>query len=283
MKTKLAHLFICLVAFPVLAVSPSGRIEVGVAAYTFRRLTALEAIEKTKECGGEVIEFFFWQRLSPEQPKVVTDMNLADEHIAALRAKLKATGVRAVNAYFNNTPFKDKDGVEAGVRKMFEFARKLGLRGLTGEPPVEHLDLIEKFVKEYDIQLCFHNHPKDPKRPHYRNWDPAYLASLMQKRDRRMGFCVDTGHLSRSGIDPVEAIKLLGPRVLSLHLKDVREAQYGSPDVPYGQGVGNITGVLAELKRQGFRGHIAVEYEQITDHLLDDVKHCVKFIRTHLQ
>jgi len=243
----------------------------------------MEAIEKTKECGGEVIEFFLWQKLSPEHPKLIVNAELADEHIAALKAKLKATGVRAVNAYFNNAPFQDKDGVEAGGRKLFEFARKLGLRGLTGEPPVEHLDLIEKLVKEYNIQLCFHNHPKNPKRPEYRNWEPAYLLSLMKNRDPRMGFCVDTGHLGRSGIDSVETVKLFGPRVLSVHLKDVKEAQFGSPDVPYGQGIGNIAGVLTQLKKQGFRGHVAVEYEHVTDHLLDDVKHCLNFIRTHKQ
>ncbi|MBI5394993.1 MAG: hypothetical protein HZA91_06805, partial [Verrucomicrobia bacterium] len=139
---------------PVMAAAgprPAG-IEVGIATYTFRHLTAFEAIEKTKECGGDVIEFFLWQKLSPQHPKVVVDMNLSDEHIAVLKAKLKATGVRAVNAYFNNAPFQDKANAEANVRKLFEFARKLGLRGLTGEPPVDQLDLVEKMVKEYDIQ-----------------------------------------------------------------------------------------------------------------------------------
>lgn len=273
----------CLAVLVAQAAPPPEKIEIGVAAYTFRHLTAFEAIEKTKECGGEVIELFLWQKLSPENPKVVVDPNLSDEQIAALKAKLQATGVRAVNAYFNNAPFQDKAGPEAGARKLFEFARKLGLRGLTGEPPIEHLDLVEKLVKEYDIQLCFHNHPKNPKKPDYRNWEPAYLLSLMEKRDPRMGFSVDTGHLARSGVDPVETVKLFKGRVLSVHLKDVKEAQPGSGDLPYGQGIANIAGVVAELKRQNFRGHLAVEYEHTTDHLLDDVKHCLNFMRNHLK
>ena len=260
---------------------PSG-IEIGVAAYTFRHLTAFEAIEKTKECGGDVFEFFLWQKLSPENPKVVLDMNLSDEHIAKLKAKLKATGVRAVNAYFNNAPFQDKAGAEVGVRKLFEFARKLGLRGLTGETTPDQLDLVEKLVKEYDIQLCFHNHPHNPKKPEYLNWDPKYLYSLMEKRDPRMGFSVDTGHLVRSGIDVVETLKLYKGRAHSVHLKDIKEARFDSEDVPYGEGISNIAGILAELKRQNFRGHVAVEYEHTTDHLLDDVKHCITFMRNHL-
>ena len=266
---------------PVVEDTSPAKFEVGCSAYTFRHLTAFEAIEKTKECGADVIEFFLWQKLSPEHPKVVLDMNLPDEHIEALKAKLKATGVKAVNAYFNNAPFQDKANVEANVRKLFEFARKLGVRGLTGEPPPDQLDLVEKMVKEYDIQLCFHNHPKNPKKPDYLNWEPKYLLSLMEKRDPRMGFSVDTGHLARSGVDSVETLKLFKNRVLSVHLKDVKEAKHDSEDLPYGQGISNIKGILAELKRQGFRGHVGVEYEHTTDQLMDDVKYCINFMRTN--
>ncbi len=255
--------------------------DVGVAAYSFRNGTAFEAIEKTKACGGDVIEFFLWQKLSPEHPEVILNQDLSDEHIAALKAKLQASGVKAVSAYFNNAVFQDKDKAEANVRKLFDFARKLGLRGLTGEPPADQLDLVEKMVKEYDLQFCFHNHPKDPARPDYKNWNPAYLITLMEKRDPRMGFSVDTGHLSRSGVDTVETFKLFKGRTLSVHLKDVKEAKKESIDLPYGQGIGNISGALAELKKQGFHGHVVVEYENITDHLLDDVKFCLAFIRSH--
>ena len=271
-----------LLAFGMAAMGArSDGFDVGIATYSFRNGTAFEAIEKTKACGGDVIEFFLWQKLSPEHPDVILNLDLSDENLAALKAKLQETGVKAVSAYFNNAVFQDKDKAEANVRKLFEFAHKLGLRGLTGEPPVEQLDLIEKMVKAYDIQFCFHNHPKDPARPDYKNWNPSYLVTLMEKRDPRMGFSVDTGHLSRSGVDTVETIKLFNKRVLSVHLKDAREAKKESIDLPYGWGISNIAGILAQLKSQGFHGHVAVEYENITDHVLDDVKFCVAFIRSH--
>lgn len=255
--------------------------DVGVAAYSFRNVTAFEAIEKTKNCGGDVIEFFLWQKLSPERPDVTLNQDLSDEDLAALKAKLQACGVKAVSAYFNNAVFQDPAQAETKLRKLFAFAQKLGLRGLTGEPPVEQLDLVEKLVKETGLQFCFHNHPKNPAKPEYKNWDPGYLAGLMANRDPRMGFSLDTGHISRSGLDAVETVKQLGARVLSVHLKDVKEPKKESIDVPYGQGIGNIAGVLAELKKQGFKGHAVVEYENITDHVLDDVKFCLNFIRSH--
>ena len=165
------------------------------------------------------------------------------------------------------------------MEQLFAFARRLGLRGLTGEPPAAYLDQVEQMVKKHDIRLHFHNHPRDPAKPDYRNWDPAYLLSLMEGRDPRMGFSLDTGHLSRSGVKPVEAVRLLGTRIHSVHLKDVKEAVKESGDVVYGQGIGDMAGVLAELRRQGFTGHVAVEYENLTERLLDDVRACIAFIR----
>jgi len=255
--------------------------DVGIATYSFRNVTAFEAIERTKACGGDVIEFFLWQKLSPEHPEVILNQDIAEEHLTALKAKLQASGVRAVSAYFNNAVFRDKAKAEANTRKLFAFAQKLGLRGLTGEPPVEQLDLVEKLVKETGLQFCFHNHPKNPAKPEYKNWDPVYLSGLMANRDPRMGFSLDTGHISRSGLDAVAAVRLLKGRILSVHLKDVKEAARESIDVPYGQGIGNIAGILAELKKQGFKGHVAVEYENITDHVMDDVTFCIGFIRSH--
>jgi sugar phosphate isomerase/epimerase len=260
-------------------VGTTGGFVVGCAAYTFRQGTAFEAIDKTKACGGKVIEFFAWQKLSAETGDVKLDENLSDENIKRLKAKLDDAGIQAVNCYVNNAHFAAGNKDESGPRKVFEFARKLGLRGLTGEPPEDQLDIVEKLAKEYDIQFCFHNHPKDEKKPDYRNWEPAYVLSLVKNRDRHIGVCVDTGHLVRSGIKPVDAIKTLGNRVLSAHLKDLNDWKPDAIDQPYGQGVADIKGVLAELKRVGFKGHIAIEYENTTDHLLDDVKQCIEFVR----
>ena len=261
----------------VLAVTAGAEtFEAGVSAYSFRQVTAFEAIDKAKACGAEVIEFFLWQKLSPEHPEVILNQNLSDENLAALKAKLQASGIRAVNAYFGDIGKTEED-----TRKLFAFAKKLGLRGLTGEPPADRFGLVERMVKEFDIQLCFHNHAKNPDKPQYRNWDPVYLMGLMEGRDPRMGFSVDTGHIYRSGMDPVAYLKTVKGRINSVHLKDVKEAKYGSPDLPYGQGVGNIPAVLAELKNQGFKGHVGVEFDAVSPQVEQDVKQCLDFIRRH--
>lgn len=250
--------------------------EAGVCMYSFRKYTAFEAIEKARDVGAPVVEFFLWQKLSPQNPDVTLNQNLADEHIAALLAKLKECKVTAVNAYVSNFGKSEDE-----MRKLFEFAKKLGLRGLTGEPPVERLDAIEKFVKEFNIQLCFHNHAKNEQRPNYRNWDPEYLMGLMKDRSPLMGFSVDTGHIYRSDMDPVEYLKKLEGRVISVHLKDVKERKSGSPDLVFGKGVGDIPAILKELKRQGFSGHIGIEFDTAGEQVEQDVKECLEFIKKH--
>ncbi|MEI7733611.1 MAG: sugar phosphate isomerase/epimerase [Verrucomicrobiota bacterium] len=251
--------------------------EIGIATYTFRNFTVAEAIQKTKEVGASVIEFHLWQKLSPAHSNQQFNVNTLGADQDWLKGRLVEAGIKPVNAHTQN-PAAGTDP-EVHWRKAFTMAKRLGLRALTGEPPGDQLDLVEKLVKEFDIQFCYHNHPKDPKKPDYKNWDPALVLSLLKNRDPRMGVSLDTGHLGRSGLDAVKATRLLQGHILSVHLKDAKEATPESIDVPYGQGVSNIKGVLAELKRQKYTSYLAVEYEQISEHTMDDVKYCIQFMR----
>jgi sugar phosphate isomerase/epimerase len=256
-----------------------GGFVLGCQAYSFRNNTLFEAIDKTKACGGKVIEIYTWQKLSPAAGNVEVNENLSDANIKLIREKLDAAGIKLVNAYVGNANFVKGSQDEKAPRKVFEWARKMGLRGLTGEPPEDQLDIIEKLAKEYDIQFCLHNHKKEPQKAEYKNWDPNYTLSLIKNRDHHIGACVDTGHLVRSDIKPVDALKILEGRVLSVHLKDMNEWRPKAMDQPYGTGVSDIKAILKELKRQNFNGHISIEYENTTDHLLDDIKKCVDYVR----
>src|SRR5439155_21851883 len=165
----------------------------GCQAYTFNRFSVFEAIEKTAQAGGKVIEFYPGQKLSPGQPDVKWDHNASDEVIEKVKAQLARHHIKAANYGVVGIP---RD--EAEARKIFEFAKRLGLYGVTTES-VEAIDTIEKLVKEYDICVGFHDHPKSATDPNYRMWDPNYILSLVRDRDRRIGSWADTGHWVRSG------------------------------------------------------------------------------------
>src|SRR5438876_8510896 len=138
---------------------------VGCQAYTFNRFSVFEAIEKTAQAGGKVIEFYPDQKLSPDQPDVKWNHNASAELIQKVKDKLAQHHLKAVNYGVVGIP---KD--EAGARKIFEFAKALGLRAVTTES-VDAIGTFEKLVKEYDVMVGFHDHPKQPNNPSYRMWD----------------------------------------------------------------------------------------------------------------
>jgi sugar phosphate isomerase/epimerase len=251
----------------------TGGFAVGCQAWTFNKFSVFEAIDKTAEAGGKVIEFFPGQKLSPEKPDVKFDHNASDEAVAQVIARLKERGIKAVNYGVVSIPTD-----EAGARKVFEFAKKLGLYGITTES-VDALDTIEKLVKEYDIKVGIHNHPRRPTDPNYKVWDPNYVLSVVKDRDPRIGSTSDTGHWVRSGLNPVACLKILKGRVISTHLKDLNEKSFSAHDVPYGEGVSNIPGILDELKAQNFAGNISIEYEYNWDNNVLDAAQCVGFVR----
>jgi sugar phosphate isomerase/epimerase len=251
---------------------------IGCQAYTFNRFTAFEAIEKTAAAGGKVIEFYPGQKLSKEDANLKVDHASADVDavVAKLQAKLKQAGLKAVNYGVVGIPNN-----EAEARKVFEFAKKMGLRAVTTES-ADAINVIEKLAVEYDIAVAFHNHPGRMSNPGYKIWSPHYVAGLVQGRDRRVGACADTGHWTRSGIKPVEALRVLKGRIISSHLKDLNEfgVEKGH-DVPFGTGVGDVKAVLDELKAQGFEGNLSIEYEYNWDNSVPDVTKCVDFVKSY--
>ncbi len=256
-----------------------GGFPLGCQAYSFNQFSAYEAIDKTAEAGGKTIEFFSWQKLSPEHPNLELNSTLPDKNIDELKAKLKSAGLRATSMYFGNKAFEQTNAAaaEAMLRKTFEFAKKMDFVALTGEPPLSGWDLMEKLCKEYDIRFCLHNHRRDPAHADYQNWNPDYTVALMKDRDKHMGFCLDTGHLVRSGLKPVDALKKMKGRVFSLHLKD--PISEDGHDTIYGQGIGDVKNVLKELKKQKFDGFISIEYENFGTNSVPDIKQCIEFVR----
>lgn len=252
-----------------------GGFVLGCQAYTFHKVTAFEAIEKTAATGGKAIEFYPGQALSPDDKKTTVDPNASDETIEKLKAKAKQHGLLIVNFGVVGIP---KD--EAGARKVFDFAKKLGVRAITIEPSADQIDLIEKLIKEYDIAAGIHCHPKRANKPDYKLWDPSYVFSLVKDRDRRFGVCADVGHWTRSGVDAVAGLKIFEGRVISVHLKDIVESgNPDAPDLPLGLGVTNVKGILHELRRQKFDGNISIEYERDWDNTMPDIAQCVGYVR----
>jgi sugar phosphate isomerase/epimerase len=286
MTTRLLPLLaaaVALTAIPAGASKPipdeykTNGLFIGCQAWTWNHFTVFEAIEKTAAAGGKVIEFFPGQTLSKEEPNVKWDHNASAETIQKVKEQLDKYHIKAVNYGVVGIPTD-----EAGARKVFEFAKTLGLRAVTTES-VEAIDTIEKLVKEFDIMVGFHDHPKQPNNPSYKMWDPNYILSVVKDRDKRIGSCADTGHWVRSGIKPVDALRILKGRIISSHLKDLNAMAPDAHDVPFGTGVSDVPGILEELRKQGFNGNISIEYEYQMENSMPAVAQCLGFVRGYAQ
>ncbi|HSW45490.1 MAG TPA: sugar phosphate isomerase/epimerase [Phycisphaerae bacterium] len=245
-----------------------GGWKLGVQAWTFHKYTLFEAIDKTKELRLKYMECFPRQPLSPEQKDVTFNESSPPEVLDKVKARLKEAGIEVIS--FGVV----KMGTEEEARKVFEFARKMGVTTLTAEPPQDAIKMIDKLANEYEIDVAIHNHPKPS---HY--WSPDTVLDAIKGCSKRMGACADTGHWTRSGLDPLECLKKLDGRVLACHFKDLNEKGPKAHDVVWGTGVNNAQALLQELRRQKFDGPLMIEYEHNWENSMPDIKQCIEFFR----
>ncbi len=218
--------------------------KLGVTAYTFHRYTLFETIEKTAQLGLAYLGGLDFQKVSKDINKNF-NANLSDEELAAIRMKLDTHGVRLVTCFYSVIPSD-----EAGCRKVFEFARKMGIENLISEPPLESLDMIEGFCDEYGINLAIHNHDRKAS-PNY--YSPEKILEVCRGRGPRIGACVDMGYWMRGGIDPIAGIVKLGDRALVIQTHDLDVQGPEGHDVPWGTGAARMETLLRTMHREGIK------------------------------
>jgi sugar phosphate isomerase/epimerase len=225
---------------------------ISMQCWTFRKFTFYETIDKAKELGLSWLQPYPGQRLSKDHEGIKFDHNLSEEMISEVRRKLQDSGL-SLSGY-GVVGFPNE---EEAMAKVFLFARKMGIRTIVTEPQYDDYSLIEKMVKRFNISVAVHNHPLPNKYA-----KPETVLEHVKGLDSRIGACPDTGHWMRTGVNPIEALRLLEGRIVDVHLKDLnlfgtREAH----DVPFGSGKAEVRKILAELTRQNFGGFLTIEHE----------------------
>ncbi|MGC4048098.1 MAG: hypothetical protein QM758_30270 [Armatimonas sp.] len=108
----------------------------------------------TAKAGGHFIEFFPGQKVSADAEGGMGP-GMTDAAIRMVLDQCQKYDVTPVA--FGVTGFSKNDDEN---RKTFEFAKKLGLYAISCEPAADAFDSLEKLVKEYDIRIAIHNHPR---------------------------------------------------------------------------------------------------------------------------
>ena len=241
----------------------------GITAYTFHRYTLFETIDKTSQLGVAYLGGLDFQKVSRDIDKNF-NADLSEEELEAIRRKLDDAGVRMLSCFYSVIP-----GDEEGCRRVFEFARKMGIEVLISEPPLEALDLIERFCDEYNVSLAIHNHDQKAS-PNY--WSPEAVMAVCRGRGPHIGVCADMGYWMRSGIDPVAAVGTIGHRLFVVQMHDLHELSGDGHDVPWGTGAGRIREFLEEVHRQGVKPiKFGLEYSYDWEDSMPEVEQSARF------
>jgi sugar phosphate isomerase/epimerase len=240
-------------------------IRLGLASYTFRNFSRAQLIVFMKQLKVFALNA---KDVKDHLPVEANQEAAALADYAAAGISLQAAGT----IYFT----KDED---ADIRSKFEYCKRAGIAVIVaGDPALETLPRIEKFVKEYGIRIAIHNHgPEDKLWP-----SPLDVLKAVKGMDPRMGCCIDVGHTARSGTDVVQAIHEAGPRLFNVHMKDLANFQNKDSQVTVGEGIIPVRRMFEALIATKYAGFVDLEYEIHPDDPMPGVSSSFAYMRSVL-
>ena len=252
--------------------APAQPRKIAVQIYSLNRHTFEDAVKMLKDVDVDAVECFPGQKLSKLYPNAQTNYKLNAEQRAYMKKLLKDAGLKMVS--FGCTRANNEQEIE----KICQFVKEMGGERVVTEAPVYWIPFWNKICKKYGLTMCLHHHATNSANQY---WDTDVMNKYIAGYDN-VRANPDPGHWSRSGIDPVKALKRLDGKIASIHFKDQREFNnIKNQPMPFGEGVLDVKGMLAELDRQGYNGYFVIEYEDKWENNIPEIKKCVEYLRTH--
>jgi sugar phosphate isomerase/epimerase len=144
-------------------------------------------------------------------------------------------------------PQVDPDACE----ESFQVARLLHAPLIAGHLHAAAVPNLGRVAASFGVRLAFENGSEK---------DETEIQAAIREGNAWVGANLDTGNLAAQGGDPVRAVRVLGKRIVHMHLKDVPAV--GSHDcVAIGTGIVDVAGVFRELKACGYDGWLSIEVE----------------------
>ncbi len=221
------------------------KFKVGMAGYTFAKFDIDKTLETMEKCDVHYLcikDFHL-------------PLNSTDEQIAAFHAKLKAKGVTGYGV--GPIYMRSKEEID----NAFEYAKRVGVKLIVGVPNYELLPYVDQKVKEYDFKYAIHLH--GPDMPLYPDADDVW--DHVKDLDPRIGMCLDIGHDTRNGKDPVQDLKKYRSRVFDIHIKDVTAPTKQGYSVEIGRGIIDFPAFVRALREVGYSGMCSLEHERNMD------------------
>jgi sugar phosphate isomerase/epimerase len=240
--------------------SAGKTLKLGVASYSMRKFTLDQALDMARALGIQYMTFKDVHVPRTDPP----------ETTRALRAKIEAAGITIMGG---GTITMQNDAAQ--IRQDFVYAKNAGMPLIYASPDPAALDVIESMVKEHDVKLVIHNHGPEDK------WWPAPkdAYNAIKARDKRMGLCIDIGHTTRTGTDPVQACLDCQDRLYDMHVKDLKVKTDKDSQVEVGRGVLDFPSLFRTLLKVGYQGQVGLEYEIKENDPLPGMQESIAYMR----
>jgi len=108
---------------------------------------------------------------------------------------------------------------------------------------------------------------------------PADVYEKVKAFDKRIGLCIDIGHVQRIGLDPAVMLERYQDRLYDIHMKDVSKVSNEDTPVEIGRGIINIPKVIKTLKKIQYMGNMAFEFEKDENDPLPGLAESVGYVR----
>lgn len=236
--------------------------KLAMAGYTFAKFDLQTALETMQRCNVHYL--------------CIKDFHLplesTDEEIAAFHAKCAEFGVKgyAVGPLY----MRSKEDVD----KSFEYAKRVGVNLIVGVPDYVLLPYVDQKVKEYGYTFAIHLH--GPDQDIYQ--DASVVWEKTKELDPRIGMCLDIGHDTRNGKDPVADLKKYHSRVFDIHLKDVTGTSKSGYSVEVGRGIIDFPAFVKMLREVKYSGSVSLEHERNMDDPFLGIAESIGYFRAML-
>jgi len=238
---------------------PASTLQLGVASYTLRSLKLDDVIKNLNRLGIKNVAF----------KDMHLPLNSSDEELKAASEKVRAAGINLYGA--GVIYMKTKEEVE----NAFRYAAAAGLEMIIGVPNHEFLPLVNDLVKKHDIKLAIHNHGPGDNLYH----SPNDVFAKIKDLDKRVGMCIDVGHVVRIKEDPIPMISKYKDRLYDMHVKDVNKAEEDGTPVEIGRGIIDIPGIVKAVKKINYAYRVSIEYEKDGEDPIPGLAESVGYVR----
>jgi len=151
---------------------------------------------------------------------------------------------------------------DARMDYCFKVARAMGASAITREIPnpknipgwwLSEGRRLAAFAGKWDMKIAFHNHLQIDAQ--------TYEGPLLGYSPKFM-INYDIGHFTAANdTDPLDMVRRFHDRIVSIHIKDRTTKAHGQKNLPFGTGDTPLTGLLALLRREGWRIPCDIELE----------------------